>query len=505
MTADRNLPPGLTRRDFIRTGVAAAGAVALGSCARIGGAPASASNGSVADLDQLARRIRGRFLRDGSPLYEDARKVWNLAYDRRPLAMARCEGVDDVQRCVEFARRHNIPVAIRGGGHSYAGFGVADGALQIDLGAFNTVTVDRDRRVASVGGGTRIKELLAATLAVGLHTPMGSCGDVGVAGLALAGGDTSPRGLFGTACDNVIGAQLVTPDGDVLELGSGRNEDLYWAIRGGGGNFGVITRLDFQLHPLRTQHSATFQFGWNDIAGALRTFGELIRETPDEVRASFRVEKDTGAVANCGYYGDPATAAAYHAKWKAAFRPVEPSINHSIPTPQGEVWTTTSLAVEGAFLEDITDDRLVDVLARAAVAGRGVGAMLMGLSNGVASRIGMADTAYPLRGTGLSSLLSAEWHRPEERVRAEQWVAEYGAALRPWARRAYVNYLGPSSPERIREVYGENYPRLARIKAQYDPANLFRSNQNVLPAGRSARSVGVDSLASSLGISAHVA
>jgi FAD/FMN-containing dehydrogenase len=215
--------------------------------------------------------------------------------------MARCDGIDDVRHCVAFARRHRVPVAIRGGGHSYAGFGVADGALQIDLGAFNTVAVDRDRRVASVGGGTRIKELLAAILAVGLHTPMGSCGEVGVAGLALAGGDTSPRGLFGTACDNVIGAQIVTANGDVLELGPDRNEDLFWAIRGGGGNFGIVTRLDFRLHPLLTRHSASFEFGWTDIAGAMRTFGELVRETPDEVRASFLVENDTGAVASCGH------------------------------------------------------------------------------------------------------------------------------------------------------------------------------------------------------------
>jgi FAD/FMN-containing dehydrogenase len=478
-------PSAWTRRTFIRTGIATAGAVALGACGRTGAPRASVSPRSAADLDTLARQLRGRFLRDGSPLYEDARRVWNLAYDRRPLAMARCDGVDDVRRCVEFARRHNVPIAIRGGGHSYAGFGVADGALQIDLGAFNTVTVDHERRIASVGGGTRIKELLTATLAVGLHTPMGACGDVGVAGLALAGGDTSPRGLFGTACDNVIGAQLVTADGDLLELGPDRNADLFWAIRGGGGNFGVVTRLDFRLHPLLTQHRASFQFGWNDIAGALRIFGELVREAPDEVRAVFTVDKDTGAMASCGHYGDPAAATAYHAKWEAAFRSVEPIVGSSIPTPQGEVWTTTSLAVDGAFLDGLTDDRLVDVLARAAVAGRGVGAMLMGLSNGVASRIGMTDTAYPLRGTGLSSLLSAEWHRPEERARAEEWVAEYGAALRPWARRAYVNYLAPISPDRIREVYGVNYPRLARIKAQYDPANLFRSNHNVLPAGRS--------------------
>lgn len=482
MSAHRTETSVCTRREFIRSGVATAGAVALASCAGTGAWRTPTSSGSVAGLDTLGRSIRGRLIRDGSPLYEDARKVWNLAYDRRPLAMARCEGLDDVRRCVEFARRHAVPLAIRGGGHSYAGFGVADGALQIDLGALNTVSVDADRRIASVGGGTRIKELLAATLAVGLHTPMGSCGDVGVAGLALAGGDTSPRGLFGTACDNVIGAQLVTADGDVLDLGPDRNADLFWAIRGGGGNFGVVTRLDFRLHPLQTQHRAIFEIGWNDIAGALRTFGELIGDTPDAVRASFTVDKDAGATATCGHYGEPAAAAAYHAKWKAAFRSLEPRTATSVPTPQGDVWATTSLTVDGAFLEGLTDDRLVDVLSRAAYAGRGVGEILMGLSNGVAAGIAMTDTAYPLRGTGLSSLLSAEWHRPEERARAEQWVAEYGAALRPWARRAYVNYLPPSSPERIREVYGVNYSRLARIKGQYDPENLFRFNQNILPA-----------------------
>ena len=482
MSAHRSDLSAWTRRDFVRTGIATIGAVALAGCARTSGPLASAPTRTAADLDALARRVRGRFLRDGSPLYDDARKVWNLAYDRRPLAMARCADIDDVRRCIEYARRHNVPVAIRGGGHSYAGFGVADGALQIDLGAFNNVTVDQDRRVASIGGGTRIKELLAAILGLGLYTPVGACGDVGMAGLALAGGDTGGRGLFGTACDNVIGAQLVTADGEVLELGPGRNEDLFWAIRGGGGNFGVVTRLDLRLHPLRTQHSVNFQFGWNDIAGAMRTFGELVRETPDEVRASFRVDKDAGASASCGYLGNPAAAASYHAKWKAAFRSVEPQLGDSIPTPQGQVWATTSLAVDGAFLEGMTDDGLVDVLARAAVASRGVGAMLMGLSNGAASRISMTDTAYPLRGTGLSSLLSAEWQRPEDGAPARRWVAEYGAALRPWARRAYVNYLAPSSAERIREVYGVNYPRLSRIKAQYDPDNLFRSNHNVQPA-----------------------
>src|ERR1700752_5336554 len=251
-----------TRRDFVQAGLIAAGAV--------GTLPAFAAGDPASNLDGLAHSIRGRFLRGGSAGYDEARKVWNRAYNRRPVAMVRAANVDDVRRCVEFSRKHSVPIAIRGGGHSYAGYGVADGALQIDLGAINSVTVDRDHRVASVGGGTRIRDLLSATLAAGLYTPMGSCGSVGVAGLALAGGDTSGRGLYGTACDNLIGAQLVTADGDVRDLGAGRSEALYWAVRGGGGNFGFVPRLDFRLHPVVPLHSAAFNIGWRDIAGALR-------------------------------------------------------------------------------------------------------------------------------------------------------------------------------------------------------------------------------------------
>jgi len=470
--------PAWGRRDFVRAVLASGSAVALGAYARRG------ATDPVSSLDYLARSVRGRFLRGSSPGYDEARRVWNLAYDRRPLAIVRAVNVDDVRRCVEFARKQTVPIAIRSGGHSFAGYGVADGALQIDLGTLSTVTVDRDHRLASVGGGTRIRDLLSAILAAGLYTPMGACGSVGVAGLTLAGGDTSGRGLYGTACDNLVGAQLVTADGEVRELGPGRNEDLYWAIRGGGGNFGVITRLDLRLHPLMPLHSAAFNIGWRDIAGALRAYGDLVRNAPDEARAGFFVDPESGASASCGYRGGAAAAAAYLEKWKAAFRPAEAQLSTSTPTSEGEVWASTFLAVDGAFLEGLSDG-VVDVLSRAAIEGRGVGQMLLGLSNGAVARIPMTATAYPLRGTGLSTLVAAEWHKPEARARAERWVAETSAALRPWARRAYVNYLPPSTPERIREIYGVNYPRLARIKAQYDPANLFRENQNIPPEVRS--------------------
>jgi FAD/FMN-containing dehydrogenase len=461
-----------SRRTLLQAGLATAAGMA---------APALAVDATAGDLAGLSRQVRGRFLTSDAPGYDDARRVWNKAYDRRPLAMARCADIDDVRRCVEFARRHALPVAIRGGGHSYAGWGVADGALQVDLGALDRVTIDAQRRIASVGGGTRIRQLLAASYAQGLITPMGACGEVGVAGLALAGGDTAARGLFGTACDNIIGAQMVTADGDVLELGPDRNADLFWAIRGGGGNFGVVTRLDLQLHPILPSHNLGFRFGWTDIGAAMRMFGELMRTAPDHVRMGFEVDPATGAAMGCRVYGSEAMAADYFATLHKAFPRAESRSSPTRLDPVGEVWETTNLAVDAAFLEGV-DDALAAVLERAALAGRGFGAILMGLSNGKAARIGMTETAYPLRGTGLSSMISAEWHRPEDRDRAVNWVNEHGAALRPWARRAYVNYLPPSSPDRLREVYGVNHPRLAAIKARFDPDNLFRSNQNILPA-----------------------
>ena len=463
---------GWTRRNLLQAGLAAAAGI---------GAPALAGDAAAGDLVGLSKQLRGRFLTSAAPGYDDARQVWNQAYDRRPLAMARCADVDDVRRCVEFARRHALPVAIRGGGHSYAGFGVADGALQVDLGAFDRVSIDAQRRIASVGGGTRIKQLLAASYAHGLITPMGACGEVGVAGLALAGGDTAARGLYGTACDNIIGAQIVTADGDVLELGPDRNADLFWAVRGGGGNFGVVTRLDLQLHPILPSHNMAFLFGWTEIGAATLEFGHLMRTAPDNARIGFSVDPVTGAEAGCRIYGDAAQAADYFAIWRKAFPRAEVRTAPTRLDPAGEVWKPTNLAVDAAFLEGV-DDALAAVLERTALAGRGIGSILMGLSNGKAARIGMTETAYPLRGTGLSSMISAEWHRPEERERAVNWVAEYGAALRPWARRAYVNYLPPSSPERVREVYGVNYARLAAIKGRFDPDNLFRSNHNILPA-----------------------
>lgn len=462
---------GRSRREFVCSGIAVALAYATGACTR----PAVSR-----DLARWSRTLRGRVLSPDSPGYDDARRVWNTAVDRRPLALVRCADLDDVRRCVDFARRGGIPIAVRGGGHSYAGHSVLDGAIQIDLGDMRAVAVDAEALRASAAGGARIRDLLAPALAVGLYTPMGGCGDVGVAGLALAGGDTRGMGLRGTASDNVIGAQLVTADGDLVDVGPGRHDDLYWAIRGGGGNFGVVTRLEFRLYPVRAETGAYWRIPLANGREALRSFRDLIRGAPDALQAAFGVESTEGAWAYCSQEGAPAEVESTLRTWRVAFRPVEPQVRTSTPDPAGVVIPPSAFAADAVFLADLPDAAIDDLMSSAEHAPPKASIYLV-TSRGAVARIGAEDTAYSLRGAGIHVSASAPWTTPADRGRAEEWIASFGAFIRPHGRLAYVNYLSGASVDRVREAYGVNYERLQRVKGRYDPANLFRSNHNIPP------------------------
>ena len=254
--------------------------------------------------------------------------------------MVRAANVDDVRRCVEFSRKHTVPVAIRGGGHSYAGYGVADGALQIDLGAINTspsIAIAESPQWAAAPGS----ETSQGTLAASLYTPMGSCGSVGVAGLTLAGGDTSGRGLYGTACDNLIGAQLVTADGDVRELGPGRNEDLYWAIRGGGGTSASSLDWTFGCTPSCRYTRLRSTSAGETSPGHCTRLATSCGTPPTGARWIFR-RPGVGRIGKLRISRSATAAGAYLEKWKAAFRPVEAQLSTSIPDPEGEVWAQRS-------------------------------------------------------------------------------------------------------------------------------------------------------------------
>lgn len=464
----------MSRRELLRAALAVASSAAAVSC--VGRRPVA-----VDDIDRLARSLRGRILQAGSPGYDEARRVWNTAVDRRPLLMARCADVEDVRRCVSFARQHGTSIAVRGGGHSFAGHGVADGAVQVDLAELHAVTVDAAERRASVGGGARIKELLEPALRAGLYTPMGGCGDVGVAGLALAGGDTFAMGMHGTACDNLLSAQIVTADGSVLEVGPGSHEDLFWALRGGGGNFGIVTRLDFQLHPVRPTTSGYWEIPLKSAAGATRAVRELLEVAPDEVGAGFGLGPQSSAWVSCGILGEGIDAERTLAAWRAALRPVEPRTRTSLPDAKGVVLPPGARAAAAVFVNEMSDG-LIDALVELAGRAPRDAYIYAAASRGAVARVPVGDTAYPLRRPGFHLSAEAPWTQVTDRVAAEEWTAGFETAVRPFGRLAYVNYLGAASVDQVRDAYGPNYERLARIKGRYDPANLFRSNHNILPA-----------------------
>ena len=470
----------LSRRELLRAAMAIASGAATLSC--VADHPRQSTVRVGADeVDRLARSLRGRVLHAGSAGYDEARRVWNTAVDRRPLLMARCADVEDVRRCVAFAQARGIPIAVRGGGHSYAGHSVADGAVQVDLAELREVSLDIAGRRASVGGGARIKALLEPTLRAGLYTPMGGCGDVGIAGLALAGGDTSEMGAHGTACDNLLGAQVVTADGSVLQVGPGLHEDLFWAIRGGGGNFGVVTRLDFRLYPARPMTGAYWGIPAERASGAIRTVRDLLQVSPAEVGAAFGFGPPSGAWIYGGFPGDGVEAERTLSAWRTAFRPVEPRTWTSLPDANGVTLPPGSLTAAAVFVNGLSD-ALIDVLVE--IGGRAPkgATMYVAASRGAVARVAVNETAYPLRQPGFHVSVMAPWTNVTDRVAAEEWTERFQTAMRPVSRLAYVNYLGASSVDQVRDAYGPNYERLARIKRRYDPANLFRANHNILPA-----------------------
>ena len=233
--------------------------------------------------EKFASQIHGSVITPEAPEYESARLVFNRAFDRRPALIVRCAGASDIARSLEFAQSHNLPLAVRGGGHSRAGFGVCDGGVVIDLSGMNQVKVDVSKRVARAEAGALVRDMDQATQRFGLATTMGGCPTVGIAGLTLGGGEGLLMSKYGAACDNLISAQLLTVDGRQVEASQNSNPDLFWAIRGGGGNFGVVTALEYQLHPVTDVLAGTLTYPPGRIPELLQTFVKFVAAAPDEM------------------------------------------------------------------------------------------------------------------------------------------------------------------------------------------------------------------------------
>jgi FAD/FMN-containing dehydrogenase len=447
--------------------------------------------------------FRGQLISAGHPGYDIARAVWNGAIDRRPRLIARCIGASDVVSAVRFARDHNLEIAIRGGGHNVAGTAVCDDGIVIDLSAMRGVRVDPANRTAWVQGGALWGDVDHETQAHGLATTGGIVSHTGVAGLTLGGGIGWLMRKHGLTVDNLLAVDIVTADGELLRASEGERPDLFWALRGGGGNFGVVTSFEFQLHPVGPDVLAGPIF-WDatDAGEVLRFYRDFIRDAPDELGTAVRF----GAV-------PPIPAIPENLHWRRAvmvgacyagsiedgervLRPLRasqtPLLDLVGPTAYVDFQSAMDSTVphgweyywKSTHLPELRDD-LIDVIAKHAFSCSSPRSyVLMFNPTGAVSRVAEGATAYGNRQASHAITLDGVW-RPGEDFgdRDTAWVREFFAALGRFRAGVYVNFLGgDEDPGRVREAYGDSvYDRLVGVKTAYDPDNVFHHNQNIHP------------------------
>jgi hypothetical protein len=439
-----------------------------------------------AAIQRLASQVSGRVITRTAAEYEAAHLLFNRAFDKRPVLIVRCANTADIARSLEFCQEHGLPVAVRGGGHNRAGLSVCNDGLVIDLSTMNRVDVDLDGRVAHAQAGALTVQVDAAVQRVGLATTLAGCPTVGIAGLTLGGGEGFLMSKYGAACDNLISAQLVTVDGRQVAASEDSNPDLFWAIRGGGGNFGVATELEYRLHPLTDVLAGTLFYSRGRLADLLRGFRRFVSAAPDELNVIAQVlPSERGAqfrvlVCHCG---DPRRG---H-ELLQPLRALGPSHEDLRVTTYLETNATINPAAPAAyfqtnlFLRDLSEAAIETIVAAASDAPSGTRIFMVPFY-GAITRVRVADTAFALRSRGYELDLMGRWDDLAAERASVNWVSVLRDKLRMFASGTYVNQLGETSEELVRLAYGANYARLRAVKTRYDPANLLRSNQNVTPA-----------------------
>jgi FAD/FMN-containing dehydrogenase len=440
---------------------------------------------------RLRSSLRGSLVLPDDEGYDDARAVWNAAIDRRPAAIVRCADASDVQRALAVAHDRGLSIAVRGGGHSFAGKAVCDGGLVIDGTPMKQVEIDCERRLARAGAGCTLGDFDAATQAVGLATTMGTAPPTGISGLTLGGGIGWLMGCFGLACDNLVGAELVTVDGRVVRARAEENTDLLWGLRGGGGNFGVVTALEYQLHPVTTVLGGAITYPLDRAADVLRAYRDVTDAAPDQlVAVSGILPLATGpafGVAVC-WNGDPAAGERVIAPLRRLGTPLEDTVR-SIPYLEMQSLLSpppirVSSYARSSFLAELSD-RAIDVLAaRAAAPSPVMFVFFMEHLHGRASASGPGDSAFVHRAPGHNFAALSMWFEPGDAEVATAEVRNFFSEMAPFlAQGVYANYLADEGDARVRAAYGTAWERLVGLKRKYDPQNVFRLNQNVSPSG----------------------
>jgi hypothetical protein len=451
---------------------------------------------------QELTEFRGRLIGPGDGDYEEARAVYNAMIDKRPALIARCADADDVATAVGFARDHGLLLAVRGGGHNGAGLGTCDDGVVIDLSLLKDVEVDPGNRTVRVGGGCTWSDVDSATNEHGLATPSGIISTTGVGGLTLGGGLGHLTRKYGLTIDNLLEAELVLASGERVRASSGENPDLFWAIRGGGGNFGVVTSFTFRLHEVGTVIGGPTFWPVEQGAEILSAYREFLPSAPRELNGFFAFHtvppgppfpEEIHMRKVCGvvwcYVGAEQDAAAAMAPLLDA---VPAPLMHGVAPmphpmlqgafdalyPKGEQWYWRA-----DFVNEIPDEAVAIHQRFGEAMPTLKSTMHMYPINGAAHDVGATDTPWSYREANWGSVFAGVDPDPANVGVVRDWSIDYFEALHPYsAGGAYVNMMMDEGQDRVRASYRENYDRLARIKAQYDPENLFRVNQNIQPA-----------------------
>ena len=444
-----------------------------------------------ASIDEIKSNMRGELLGSNDTGYDDARKIWNGMIDKRPAWIACCAGAGDVIHAVRFAREQNLSVAVRGGGHSVAGASLCDDGLVINLSAMKGMRVDPAGRTVHAQPGLNLGEFDRETQAFGLATPLGVATDTGLAGLTLGGGYGWLGGKYGLTCDNLISADMVTADERLVTASAVENEDLFWGLRGGGGNFGIVTSFEYRMYHVTTVLGGMIIYPMAHAKEVLRFFYEFASTAPDELTSI--------ALLLTTPDGDPAVAIAtcYCGSPEEGVKVLKPL--HSFGSPLADLvgpmpFLKLQSMVDDAFLPgdlyywkasilrklpEEAIETLVEYAQRMPSPLSSIGLQQL---HGAAGRVGPTETAFPHRFDHFDFFPVARWKDPKDNEKNIEWARAYWKAMQPFVeKQVYVNDLGEEGEERVREAYGPNYDRLATLKKKYDPDNFFRLNQNIKP------------------------
>ena len=454
-------------------------------------------------VKKFKSNLRGSVIEPGDRGYDDARKVYNGMIHKRPRLIARCADAADVIQSVNFARDQDLLLAVRSGGHNAGGLGICDDGLVIDLAPMKYTRVDPAARTAIVGGGCTWGDIDHATHVFGLATPSGIISTTGVGGLTLGGGIGHLTRKCGLTIDNLISADVVLANGNFVKANADENPDLFWAIRGGGGNFGVVTSFTFRLHPVDTIYGGPMLYELSEAADVMKWYRELIHGAPDDLNGFFafmtvppappfpehlHLKKMCGVV--WAYSGSLTKA-------EEAFKPIRAFKKAALdlvgPLPQPALQSMfDALYPPGLqwywradFVNELNDEAIAQHIRFGDALPSMHSTMHLYPINGAASRVGKNDTAWNYRDATWAQVMVGVDPDPANNEKTISWAKSYYDALHPYsAGGAYVNFMMDEGEERVKATYGDNYERLVAIKNKFDPDNLFRVNQNIKPSKR---------------------